>query len=204
MIYTLRTLVCFVLVFGASSLYALGGESLYVKAFTGGAYSSVVEKADDIKISFSGFSGLSYLQLGGALTPSLKIFGFTGVAVAPSPKAKTENLKIDTVYNMQMLLDFGMGFAYYTKGGLFFSFAGSLAQNYYKFSVYGSDVGLYTRHGWGSQVMVGYEIPISPRWSYGVSGVFYYGQVKDTGPVPYNEAIVWNMYFGLVVSITYD
>jgi len=204
MLQWFRVSVVALLVFYVSSLYSLGGESLYVKAFAGGAYSSVSEATEDIKISFSGFSGLAYLQLGGALTPSLKVFGFTGISVAPSPKAKTVNLKIDTEYKMQTLFDFGFGLAYYMNNGIFVSLAGSLAQNYYRYSVYGSDVGMYTRHGWGSQLMVGKEFPFYKKWTYGVSGVFYYGRVSDTGPAPFDGAPVSNLYVGLAGSITYD
>lgn len=197
--------VCITMVISASGrVSALQGESIYIKAITGGAYTMVSETAGDIQLSFSGISALGYVQVGGSLNKSFKVFGFTGIALAPSPKAKTENLKIDTVYSMQTIFDIGMGAAYYWRGGQFISLGMSLAQNYYKFNVYGYNVGTYTRHGWGSQVMLGQEFPLSPRFSLGVSGIFYYGRVADVGQPPFQDAPVSNIYGGLAVSLTYD
>jgi hypothetical protein len=187
-----------------SSVFALQGESIYIKAIAGGAYTMVSETADDIKLSFKGISGIGYLQVGGALNRSFKVFGFTGVAMAPGPKVTTENLKIDTVYSTQTIFDLGLGAAYYLKGGQYISLGASIAQNYYKFNVYGVDVGTYTRHGWGSNILLGQEFPLSPRFSLGVSAIGYYGQVYDVGQSPFQDAPVTNIYAGLVVSLTYD
>src|SRR5690606_2357252 len=130
----------------------------------------------------------------------VKLFGFTGIAIAPGPKAKTENLKIDTEYSFQTIWDLGLGMAFYSTGVLHFSFGGSIAQSYYKFSVYGVDVGTYTRHGWGSHMMLGQEFPLSGRFSLGVSAIGYYGRVYDVGQPPFQDAPVDNIYAGLVVS----
>lgn len=188
----------------AGQLSALQGESIFVKTLVGGGYTLVSETAGDVKLSFSGISGIGMLQVGGSLNRSFKVFGFTGLSVAPGPKATTENLKIDTVYSMQTIFDLGIGAGYYTRGGQYISAGASIAQNYYKFNVYGVDVGTYTRHGWGSHVLLGQEFPLSPRFSLGVSAIGYYGRVYDVGQPPYQDAPVSNFYAGLVISLTYD
>ncbi len=188
----------------APRLEALQGESIYIKALAGGAYTSVSETAEDMKLSFSAVSGLGYLYVGGSLNKSFKVFGFTGLALAPKPSAKTTNLNIETVYSMQTIFDLGLGAAYYLKGGQYLSLGASIAQSHYRYSVYDSSVSTYTRHGWGSHLLAGQEFAVSPRLSLGVSAIVYYGQVADTGPAPFNNSTISNFYAGVVFSVTYD
>lgn len=183
---------------------ALQGESIFVKAIAGGGYTVVNEKAGDISISFSGISGISYLQFGGSLSKSVKLFGFSGLSMSPKPSVKTENLKIDTVYSLQTIFDLGLGIGFYSREGWNFSVGASIAQSYYKFNVYGVDVGTYTRHGWGSNVLIGKEFPISRKFSFGVSLLGYYGRVYDVGVPPFQDAPVTNIYGGLAISLMYD
>lgn len=199
---TLIPLLAFIT--GLTSVQALQGESIFVKAIAGGGYAMVDEKAGDISISFSGITGLSYLQFGGSLSKSVKLFGFSGLSMSPKPAVKTENLKIDTVYSLQTIFDLGLGVGFYSKEGWNFSVGASIAQSYYKFNVYGVDVGTYTRHGWGSNVLIGKEFPISKKFSFGVSILGYYGRVYDVGTAPFQDAPVTNMYGGLAVSLMYD
>jgi hypothetical protein len=188
----------------APRLGALQGESVYAKVIVGGAYMYVSETIQDVTLSLSGISGVSYLYVGGSLNKSFKVFGFTGLAIGPKPQAKIQNLSIDTNYSTQTILDLGLGAAYYLKSGTYFSLGGSIAQNHYKYSVYGSSVSSYTRHGWGSHLLAGHEFPVSPRLSLGVSGIIYYGQVADTGPAPFDNTTISNFYSGVVFSVTYD
>lgn len=192
------------LVMGLSSAHALQGESVFIKAIAGGGYTMVNEKAGDISISFSGISGISYLQFGGSISKSVKLFGFSGISVSPKPAAKTENLKIDTVYSMQTIFDLGLGIGFYSREGWNFSVGASIAQSYYKFNVYGVDIGTYTRHGWGSNLLVGKEFPLSKKMSFGVSLLGYYGRVYDVGTPPFQDAPVTNIYGGLAASLMYD
>jgi hypothetical protein len=199
-----RMMVAAFCLWAAPALAALQGESIYLKVLAGGGYSSVTETASDIKLSFTGFNGITYIQAGGSLNSAIKVFGFTGFSIAPNPKVKTENLKIDTVYNYQTIFDLGLGAAVYSRGGQYISLGGSIAQSYYKFNVYGYDVGTYTRHGWGSHLMFGQEFPVSQRFSIGIAAIGYYGRVFDVGEPPFKDAPVSNFYAGLVVSLTYD
>ncbi len=195
----------FILFFAcAQALAALQGESIFVKALAGGGYSYVTQKDEPAGtgLTFTGPLGISMLQAGGALTPSVKLYGFTGFSYGPSPKVKAENLKIDTVYDYFYVLDLGLGLAYHTKGGQTLSLGGSIAQNYYKYSVYGAQVGTFTRHGWGAHLIAGQEFPLSPRFSWGISAILYYGRVSDVGPSA--DAPVTNMYGGVAVSLMYD
>ena len=189
---------------GLTSLGALQGESIFVKAIAGGGYAMVDEKAGDVTISFSGVTGMSYLQFGGSLSKSVKLFGFSGISMSPKPSVKTENLKIDTVYSLQTIFDLGLGIGFYSREGWNLSLGASIAQSYYKFNVYGVDVGTYTRHGWGSNLILGKEFPISRKFSFGVSLLGYYGRVYDVGTPPFQDAPVTNMYGGLAVSLMYD
>jgi len=190
--------------FTGANLAALQGESIFVKAIAGGGYTMVNETAGDVKLSFTGISAISYLQAGGSLSKSVKLFGFSGISMAPKPTAKTENLKIDTVYDYQTIFDLGLGMGFYSKTGWNLSLGMSIAQSYYKFNVYGVDIGTYTRHGWGSNLMLGKEFSLSPHWSFGVSLIAYYGRVYDVGTPPFQDAPVTNMYGGLAVSLMYD
>jgi len=185
-------------------LAALQGESIFVKALAGGGYSYVTQKdeAAGTGLTFTGPLGISMLQAGGSLSPSVKFYGFTGFSFGPSPKVKADNLKIDTVYDYFYVLDLGLGLAYHTKGGQTLSVGGSIAQNYYKYSVYGAQVGTYTRHGWGAHLIAGQEFPLSARFSWGLSAILYYGRVYDVGPSA--DAAVTNMYGGVAVSLMYD
>ena len=200
----IRVLTVLILPLLSQAAFALQGESVFVKAIAGGGYTMVNETASDITISFSGLSGITYLQAGGSLSKSVKIFGFTGASIAPKPTVKTENLKIDTVYSLQTIFDLGLGVGFYTREGWNLSLGLSIAQSYYKFNVYGVDVGTYTRHGWGSNVMFGKEFVFTPHWSIGVSAIGYYGRVYDVGTPPFQDAPVTNIYAGLAVSLMYD
>ena len=204
----MRRLLIFIPLFSyflsLGSAQALQGESIFVKAIAGGGYAMVNEKAGDISISFSGPTGISYLQFGGSLSKSIKLFGFSGLSMSPKPQVKTENLKIDTVYSLQTIFDLGMGIGFYSKDGWNFSVGASIAQSYYKFNVYGVDVGTYTRHGWGSNLLVGKEFPLSKKFSFGISLLGYYGRVYDVGTPPFQDAPVTNMYGGLAISLMYD
>lgn len=191
-------------ILGTGSAAAMQGESIFVKAIAGGGYAMVNEKAGDISIAFSGVTGISYLQFGGSLSKSVKLFGFSGLSMSPKPQVKTENLKIDTVYSLQTIFDLGLGIGFYSREGWSLSLGASIAQSYYKFNVYGVDVGTYTRHGWGSNLLIGKEFPISRKWSFGVSLIGYYGRVYDVGTPPFQDAPVTNMYGGLAVSLMYD
>lgn len=200
----LRFIPLAALIMGINSAHALQGESIFVKAIAGGGYTMVNEQAGDISISFSGISGISYLQFGGSISKSVKLFGFSGISISPKPKAKTENLKIDTVYDMQTIFDLGLGIGFYSREGWNFSVGASIAQSYYKFNVYGVDIGTYTRHGWGSNLLVGKEFPLSKKFSFGVSLLGYYGRVYDVGSAPFQDAPVTNIYGGLALSLMYD
>lgn len=190
--------------FAAPQAWSLQGESIYIKGTLGGVYTIASETVNDITFSLSGVGGVSHLYVGGSLNKSFKVFGYTGIALTPKPTLKVENLSIGTVHNAQTIFDLGIGAAFYTRGGQYVSLGASIAQNYYNFNVYGVDVGTYTRHGWGSQLMLGQEFPISGRLSLGVSGLVYYGQVADVGPAPFDSIPISNFYAGLVVGITYD
>ena len=192
------------LILSLGSVQALQGESIFFKAIAGGGSTMVNEKAGDISISFSGISGISYLQFGGSLSKSVKLFGFSGLSMSPKPSVKTENLKIDTVYSLQTIFDLGLGIGFYSREGWNFSVGASIAQSYYKFNVYGVDVGTYTRHGWGSNVLIGKEFPISRTFSFGVSLLGYYGTVYDVGLPPFQDSPVTNIYGGLAISLMYD
>lgn len=183
---------------------ALQGESIFVKALAGGGYSYVTQKDETAGtgLTFTGPLGISMLQAGGSLSPSVKFYGFTGFSFGPSPKVKADNLKIDTVYDYFYVLDLGLGLALYNKGGQSLSLGGSIAQNYYKYSVYGAQVGTYTRHGWGAHLIAGQEFPMSARFSWGLSALLYYGRVYDVGPSA--DAPVTNMYGGIAVTLMYD
>lgn len=187
-----------------ASLSALQGESIFVKAMAGGGYSFVTQTDDatNSKLSFSGITGMGFIQAGGSLTRSVKVFAFTGLTYTPSPSLKTTNIKIDTSYSFFSILDFGLGAAYYMTSGLYASAGMSISTNYFKYNVYGTDVGVYTRHGWGANIMVGQEFPWMGKLSYGVSAIAYYGTVYDVGPAA--DAPVSNLYFGLAGTVTYD
>lgn len=184
------------------SLFALQCESIFVKAMGGGGYSFVTQTDGDTKLSFSGITGMGFIQAGGSLTKSVKVFAFTGLTYTPKPSLKTTNIKIDTTYSFFSILDFGLGAAYYMPTGLYFSAGASIATNYFKYNVYGTDVGVYTRHGWGANIMIGQEFPWMGKLSYSVSAVGYYGSVYDVGPSA--DAPVTNLYFGLAAGVTYD
>lgn len=190
----------------APATHALQGESIYLKGIIGGGYTIVSETFQDVSFSLSGISGISYLYVGGSLSKSWKVFGFTGISLSPKPQAKVKSaagtFTVDTTYSTQSIFDLGIGAAYYLKGGTYFSVGGSLAQNHYRYNVYGTDVGTYTRHGWGSHFLAGHEFPVSPRLSLGVSGIIYYGQVADVGP--FENIPISNFYTGVVFSVTYD
>ena len=113
----ISSLVC--LLTCAPAIAALQGESIFVKALAGGGYSYVTQKdeAAGTGLTFTGPLGISMLQAGGALSQSVKFYGFTGFSFGPSPKVKADNLKIDTVYDYFYVLDLGLGLAYHTKGG---------------------------------------------------------------------------------------
>ena len=188
----------------APAVAALQGESLFVKTLLGGGYSYVTQKdeAAGTGLTFTGPLGISMLQAGGSLSKSVKFYGFTGFSFGPSPKVKADNLKIDTVYDYFYVLDLGLGLGLYSKDGLSVSVGGSIAQNYYKYSVYGTQVGTFTRHGWGAHLIAGQEFPLSGHLSWGVSALLYYGRVYDVGPSA--DAPVTNMYGGIAVSLMYD
>jgi len=188
----------------STPLFALQGESVFVKVLGGGGYSIVNETAGDVTLSFKGVTGIGMLQFGGALSKSVKLFGFSSLAMTPSPTATTTNLKIDTTYSMQNIFDLGLGLGYYSQSGWNLSLGASIAQSYYKLNVYGTDIGTYTRHGWGSTLIFGKELAISQHWSVGLSLIGYYGQVYDTGTPPFQDAPVANVYTGLAVSLMYD
>lgn len=201
---SIRTIFIALTAASAGSLAALQSESIFVKALVGGGYSMVSETAGDVSLSFSGINGITYLQAGGSLSKSVKLFAFSGFSFAPKPSVKTENLKIDTVYSFQTIFDLGLGVGFYSKRGFNVSGGMSIAQSYYKFNVYGVDIGTYTRHGWGSHILIGQEFPISTHFSFGVSLIAYYGRVYDVGQPPFQDAPVTNMYGGLMVSLMYD
>lgn len=188
----------------APAIAALQGESLFIKALAGGGYSYVTQKDDaaGTGLTFTGPLGISMLQAGGSLSKSVKFYGFTGFSFGPSPKVKADNLKIDTVYDYFYVLDLGLGLGLYSKDGLSVSVGGSIAQNYYKYSVYGAQVGTFTRHGWGAHLIAGQEFPLSAHFSWGISALLYYGRVYDVGPSA--DAPVTNIYGGIAVSLMYD
>lgn len=199
----LQSLILLSSICGAfSQISALQGESIFVKAMGGGGYSFVTQTEADTKLSFSGITGMGFIQAGGSLTRSVKIFAFTGLTYTPKPSLKTTNIKIDTSYSFFSILDFGLGAAYYTSSGLYASAGMSISTNYFKYNVYGTDVGVYTRHGWGANIMIGQEFPWMGKLSYGVSAIGYYGTVYDVGPSA--DAPVTNLYFGLAASVMYD
>jgi hypothetical protein len=183
-------------------LAALQGESIFIKALGGGGFWVASEQDKDIRMVFSGPAALGFLQIGGALTPSLKIFGFTGGVFAPSVNAKTENLKIETKYSFRTMHDFGIGLGYYLKSGLSLSLGLSHSTSYYKLEIYGKDGSTYTQEGWGSMLMLGQEFPISARTSFGLSAVGYYGRQRDGGS--FAGVPIENFYAGLMMSLMYD
>lgn len=201
---SLKIFCLLTVVFLTNSIVALEGESIFIKALAGGGYSYVTQKDEPAGtgLTFTGPLGISMLQAGGSLSKSVKFYGFTGFSYGPSPKVKAENLKIDTVYDYFYILDLGLGLAYHTKGGQTLSLGGSIAQNYYKYSVYGAQVGTFTRHGWGAHLIAGQEFPLSARFSWGLSAILYYGRVSDVGPSA--DAPVTNLYGGIAVSLMYD
>jgi hypothetical protein len=198
----IRILILAMFFTGLSGLAALQGESIFIKAVAGGGYTMVNQTFQDSKLNLSGISGIGMLQVGGALTKSAKLYGFTGISTVFGPKATTENLKIDTEYSTMTIWDFGLGLGYYLADGKFISLGGSVAQNYVKYTVYGTEAALYTRHGWGAHLMLGQEFALSNRLSVGVSAIGYYGRVYDVGPSA--DAPVNNIYFGLAGSLMYD
>jgi hypothetical protein len=185
-------------------LFALQGESIFVKAMAGGGYSFVTQTDDatSSKLSFSGITGMGFIQAGGSLNKSLKIFAFTGLTYTPKPSVKTTNIKLDTNYSFYSILDFGLGATYYLQQGLFISAGMSITTNYFKYNVYGTEVGVYTRHGWGANIMVGNDVPWLGKLNYGLALIGYYGQVYDVGPAA--DAPVTNLYFGVAGTVSYD
>lgn len=186
---------------------ALQGESVFMKALLGAGYSSsseTVPTTPEVKLSFSGLGGFMGLQAGGSLTKELKIFGLANIFYGPSPGFKAQNLTVDSKYDSNMILDFGLGAAYYLPNGMYASLAASIATNYFKYTVYEYKITSYTRHGWGLHLNLGKEFAFSKRASYGGSLVVYYGNVFDVGPAPFLNTAITNFYVGLAGSVTYD
>lgn len=195
----------FVLVLAQQGLFALQGESIFLKGYLGGGYSYVTQKDEKAGtgLTLNGPIGMSMLQAGGLLNASTKLFAFTSFHYGPSLSATAENLKIDTQYSYFFVHDFGLGIGFYSKGGISLSLGGAISNNYYNYSVYQTTgVGTHTRHGWAAHAIVGQELSTTGRFTLGVSLLLSYNRVYDVGPS--SDAAVTGIYGGLAVSAMYD
>lgn len=194
-----------------SGISALQGESIFLKAYLGGGYlfngttywwETTSGDVVSPKLTFQGPAGFTMLQAGGSLSQTMKAFAFTSFMMAPKPNFKAEGIKVDTVYDYLTISDLGIGLGYYDKTGLSVSLGFSYAHNYYKYSVYGQNIGTFSKTGFGIVGIVGMDFPLSGHLTYGISLITYYGRVLDVGP--YDGLNYTNMYAGLAASLMYD
>lgn len=142
----------------------------------GGFTTAATISGNDFKVSGGG-GGLS-IALGGAVNPSLIVYGevFDDVAVGPTLTENGQNQGTAGNNVSAGVVGIGPGIAFYTASNFYLS--ATLALSRISIQQNGNDIG-HSGNGYGVSGAIGKEWWASAQWGLGLAGQVYVGSIPD-------------------------
>ncbi len=176
-------------------------DGFFLRFTPGIGHTNLTEEIDGTDIlELSGLSYSSRLQIGGAVSENLIIYGEIGGIIFLSPSMKFLGEEIDDPDVTVNITGFGAGVSYYIMP----------ANVYFALSLLASGVSLEnqgttaeTEIGFGFNLLCGYEWWVGDDWGLGIAGFLHYSSMHDQEF--YDEIpTISNLGYGLIFSVTYN
>jgi hypothetical protein len=176
-------------------------DGFFIRLTPGLGYANFTEEIDGT--DFLEFSGLSYssrLQIGGAVSDNVIIYGELGGIIFLSPSMKLLGEEVDDPDVTLNISGFGAGISYYIMPANVY-FALSLLVTGVASESGGTKAN--SEFGFGFNLMAGKEWWVGEQWGLGIAGFMHYSSMNDQefyGETP----SISNIGYGLIFSITYN
>jgi hypothetical protein len=150
-------------------------------------------------LSFTGFPFANSIQIGGAVSDNLIIYGESGAVDIINPSTKSFNEEVETAEDFEVLFGgFGPGVTYYFMPANIYLSTTILAH----FATIKSEGKSHSSNiGFGFNFMAGKEWWVGEQWGLGVSVYFRYGSQTDKDD---EDLTISGYSFGALFSVTYN
>ena len=176
-------------------------DGFFIRLTPGLGYSNFTEDIQGIDVfEFSGLSSASRLQIGGAVSQNLIIFGEFGAIIQFDPSMKLLGQSVDVTDVQLTISDFGGGITYYIMPANIY-FALSLLVSQVTLEIQGNKA--ETESGFGFNVLIGKEWWVGDDWGLGIAGFGYYSTMDDKTVNGITPSIS-NTAFGILFTVTYN
>jgi len=175
----------------------------FIRLTTGFGYArTLTEVLNDDLMEFSGLSSAARIQIGGAVSENLIIYGEFGAIIQVDPSWELLGQSVENGPDVKVTVsDFGAGITYYIMP----------ANVYFSLSLLGSGVSLEVGEaefesdiGFGINVMIGKEWWVGDDWGLGVAGFGYYSAMDDKEKFLGYTHSISNISFGILFTVTYN
>jgi hypothetical protein len=165
-------------------------DGFFLRFLAGFGYTSMGADLGPSDTKISGGGGGFALAIGGALTPSLILFGELLQSIAVEPKFEVGDASATAQDASASIVGIGAGLAYYLSNNLYLS--GTLAFSQISLQDADNQEVADTEFGPGLSLVIGKEWWVSANWGLGVAAQLYAATMKDRGPaVAGGDAPTW-------------
>lgn len=176
-------------------------EGMFLRMLVGPSHTTMTTETPFGDMSITGNGATLSFALGGALTPSVIVFGELFASIASRPDVEIGGVSVMSDGSARVS-GMGPGVAYYFPGNLYLSgtlaFSRLTAADENGDSVGESEIGL------GMNTLIGKEWWVSPNWGLGVAGQIFLGRMADNDAGADNPPKWGVAALGVLFSATYD